>query len=57
MNNFKDLFLSTTDTVLGIGAPVSVKNKKLIFELKQRPDHKNLIIMVSSLEQAKKLKG
>ena len=56
MEKYKELFLTTTDTVVGIGAPVSVKNLQLINELKKSPKNKRLVIMVSSLEEAQKLK-
>ncbi|WKX02495.1 L-threonylcarbamoyladenylate synthase [Candidatus Mycoplasma mahonii] len=56
-NIYKELFLTTTDTVVGIGAPVSPKNKKAIMKIKFRSNDKKLIIMVGSIVHAKKLKG
>ena len=57
MNTYKELFLTTTDTVTGIGAPVSENNKTALYKIKNRGNDKNFIIMVGSLEEAKKLKG
>lgn len=51
-NKYEQLFIATTDTVTGIGAPVSKENEEAINDLKQR-DGKKLIIMVSSIEMAK----
>ena len=56
-NEYNDIFLSTTDTVVGIGAPVSQKNFNAIMKLKKRDSQKPLIIMVGSIEQAQKLEG
>ena len=57
MKNYDELFLTTTDTVVGLGAPVSLKNLHTINNLKQSPQNKKLVIMVSSFEEAKKLKN
>lgn len=57
MSKYDELFLSTTDTITGIGAPISKKNRKVIYELKKRPKNKGLIIMVGSFKQAQKLEG
>ena len=54
---YKNLFISTTDTVVGIGAPISPKNLSLLFEIKKRPRTKGIIIMVSNYNQARKLDG
>ena len=53
-NKYEQLFISTTDTVTGIGAPVSKENEDAMNDLKQR-EGKQFIIMVSSIEMAKKL--
>lgn len=57
MNIYNELFLTTTDTITGIGAPVSVKNKEALFKIKSRTTDKQFIIVVASLDEAKKLKG
>lgn len=57
MNKYKNIFIATTDTVVGIGAPMTKENEQLIYELKQRPKSKPIIIMVGSIEQACKLDG
>lgn len=50
---YSDLIISTTDTVLGIGGKVNEKNKELIYEIKGRDKTKKLIILVSSIKQAR----
>ncbi len=53
MSKYNELFITTTDTVPGIGAPVSKENRALIMELKKRDPSKPIIIMVGSIEQAR----
>lgn len=53
-SKFDNLIISTTDTVLGLGGRVSEDTKKLIFEIKKRDPNKKLIILVASIEQARK---
>ncbi len=50
---YNDLIISTTDTVLGIGGKVNEKIKELIYEIKGRDKNKKLIILVSSIKQAR----
>lgn len=50
---YSELIISTTDTVLGIGGKVNEKIKKLIYEIKGRDENKKLIILVSSIKQAR----
>lgn len=50
---YNELIISTTDTVLGIGGKVNEKIKKLIYEIKGRDKNKKLIILVSSIKQAR----
>lgn len=52
-----ELFIAPTDTILGIGAKVSKKNRKAIYKLKQRPKKKKLVIMISSIKEARMFKG
>ena len=54
---YKEVFIASTDTVVGIGAPISESNKEAIYKIKNRPKDKKLIIMVSSMEMARSLKG
>ncbi|QBF34511.1 Sua5/YciO/YrdC/YwlC family protein [Mycoplasmopsis phocirhinis] len=54
MNKYKDIFITTTDTVCGIGGPVNSQTLALIYELKQRPIDKKIIILVGSIAQAQK---
>lgn len=56
MDKYNELFIATTDTVVGIGAPVSETNRKLILKIKKRKRNNRLIIMVHSLEQARSFK-
>lgn len=56
MSKYKQLFIMTTDTVVGIGAPVSKENQEAINYLKHRDKKKPLIILVGSLEQARSFK-
>ncbi|WP_027120955.1 L-threonylcarbamoyladenylate synthase [Mycoplasma leonicaptivi] len=51
-NKFKDLILCTTDTVPGIGGVVNDNVLDLIYEIKQRPLNKKIVILVASIEQA-----
>ncbi|RMA77594.1 tRNA A37 threonylcarbamoyladenosine synthetase subunit TsaC/SUA5/YrdC [Metamycoplasma subdolum] len=55
-NKYNKLFISTTDTILGIGGKVSKEVKDLIYEIKGRDRLKKLIILVGSIEQARKFK-
>lgn len=54
---FKDIFLTTTDTVPGIGAPMNKVGEEALYEIKKRPKEKKIIIMVGSIDQARKLNG
>ncbi|WP_373434751.1 L-threonylcarbamoyladenylate synthase [Metamycoplasma equirhinis] len=55
-NKYNELFISTTDTVIGIGGKVCNEVKDLIYEIKGRDRRKKLIILVSSITQARKFK-
>lgn len=52
-----DVFITTTDTVLGIGGKVNDKVKSKIYKLKKRDLSKKLVIVVSSIEQLKKMEN
>ncbi|QKX37904.1 Sua5/YciO/YrdC/YwlC family protein [Metamycoplasma hominis] len=56
INKYQKLIISTTDTVLGIGGPVSKEVEDLIYEIKGRDRNKKLIILVSSMKQARQFK-
>lgn len=56
MSKYAELFISTTDTVPGIGAPMTKANLEAIYDLKMRDRSKPIVIMVGSLEQARKFK-
>ncbi|AZG68613.1 L-threonylcarbamoyladenylate synthase [Mycoplasma struthionis] len=55
-DKYDKLLISTTDTVLGIGGPVSKEIEDLIYEIKGRDRSKKLIILVSSIKQAREFK-
>lgn len=50
-----DLFITTTDTVLGLGGKVNDDVKEKIYQIKNRDKQKKLIIVVGSIEQLKKI--
>ncbi len=54
--NFKKIFLTTTDTITGIGAPMTKEGLETLYYLKNRPREKKIIIMVGSIEQARELR-
>ncbi|MGC7186467.1 L-threonylcarbamoyladenylate synthase [Metamycoplasma hominis] len=56
INKYQKLIISTTDTVVGIGGPVSKEVEDLIYEIKGRDRNKKLIILVSSIKQARQFK-
>lgn len=56
MLKFDELFLATTDTIVGLGGPINENNKEAIYFLKRRAKSKSLIIMVGTLEQARSFK-
>lgn len=56
INKYQKLIISTTDTVLGIGGPVSKEVEDLIYKIKGRDRNKKLIILVSSIKQARQFK-
>ncbi|MFU2193274.1 L-threonylcarbamoyladenylate synthase [Mycoplasma sp. 4079] len=51
-SKYKDIFLVSTDTVPGLGSFVSPETLEALYELKQRPLDKKMVIVVGSLEQA-----
>ena len=57
MISLDNIFITTTDTVIGIGGPISNVVYEGIFSYKKRSKGKHLIIMVGSIEQARKFEG
>ncbi|VEU76031.1 L-threonylcarbamoyladenylate synthase [Mycoplasmopsis columboralis] len=53
-DKFAQIHIFTTDTVTGVGGPVNEETLKVLYELKQRPLNKKIMILVASLEQAQK---
>lgn len=56
-DKYKDFFICSTDTIIGIGAPVSEENFQLLLRLKKRPSTKKIAIAVSGIEMLKKQKN
>ncbi|MGY6172598.1 L-threonylcarbamoyladenylate synthase [Candidatus Mycoplasma pogonae] len=54
-HKYQNIFLTTTDTVVGLGC-FDEKELPLLFELKQRPRHKKIIILVGSIDQARQFR-
>ncbi|QSF13892.1 Sua5/YciO/YrdC/YwlC family protein [Mycoplasma sp. Mirounga ES2805-ORL] len=54
--NFKDIFICTTDTVTGLGGPISQETLDAIYTIKKRPLTKKIMILVGSVDQARKFK-
>ncbi len=52
--NYKKLFLACTDTVVGLGGPMNNETEQAIFKLKERSKEKPLLIMVPTIEEARK---
>lgn len=50
-----ELFITTTDTVLGIGGKVNDIVKEKIFQIKKRDKSKALVIVVGSIKQLKEI--
>ncbi|UUD35853.1 Sua5/YciO/YrdC/YwlC family protein [Mycoplasmopsis citelli] len=53
-DKFSQIHIFSTDTVTGIGGPISEETLNLLYELKNRPREKKIMILVASLEQAQK---
>ncbi|QGZ97626.1 Sua5/YciO/YrdC/YwlC family protein [Mycoplasma sp. NEAQ87857] len=53
---YQNIIICSTDTVWGIGGPVDDLTLKLIYQLKQRPIDKKIMILVGSIEQARSFK-
>lgn len=56
INKYNELFIATTDTIIGLGGKVSRRISDLIYEIKGRDPRKKLIISVSSIKQARAFK-
>ncbi len=50
-----EIFITTTDTLIGIGSKINNDNLKALYQLKQRPLNKKIVIVVGSIEQLEKL--
>ncbi len=52
-----EIFITTTDTLIGIGSKINNDNLKALYQLKQRPLDKKIVIVISSIEQLKKMEN
>ncbi|UUM19567.1 MULTISPECIES: Sua5/YciO/YrdC/YwlC family protein [unclassified Mycoplasma] len=55
-DKYSKIHIFSTDTVTGIGGPISEQTLELLYELKNRPRDKKIMILVSSIQQAQKFK-
>ncbi|WAM09467.1 Sua5/YciO/YrdC/YwlC family protein [Mycoplasmopsis cynos] len=55
MNEYDKLFITTTDTIVGIGGIVSNEVLDALYSIKNRPREKKIIILVSSIDQAQNI--
>ncbi|WAM03213.1 Sua5/YciO/YrdC/YwlC family protein [Mycoplasmopsis cynos] len=56
MNEYDKLFITTTDTIVGIGGIVSNEVLDALYSIKNRPREKKIIILVSSIDQVRTFK-
>lgn len=52
-----EIFITTTDTVIGIGGKVNEEVKNKIYKIKKRDFSKKLIIAIGSIQQLEKLEN
>lgn len=52
-----DIFITTTDTIIGLGGKVNDVVKEKIYLLKNRDRNKKLIIVIGSIEQLKQMEN
>lgn len=52
-----DIFITTTDTIIGLGGKVNDVVKEKIYLLKNRDRSKKLIIVIGSIEQLKQMEN
>jgi tRNA A37 threonylcarbamoyladenosine synthetase subunit TsaC/SUA5/YrdC len=50
-----EIFITTTDTLIGIGSKINNENLDALYKLKKRPLDKKIVIVISSLDQLKKM--
>lgn len=46
-----EIFITTTDTLIGLGSKISDANLNKIYQLKKRPIEKKIVIFIASIEQ------
>ncbi|MGL5521705.1 MAG: Sua5/YciO/YrdC/YwlC family protein [Metamycoplasmataceae bacterium] len=52
-----NLFITTTDTIIGIGSPLDKFSLKELYKIKNRPLDKKIVIALSDVEQLKKMEN
>ncbi len=52
-----EIFIATTDTIIGIGSKINNNNLEKIYELKKRPKTKKIVIIIGSIEQLKTIEN
>lgn len=52
-----EIFIISTDTVIGLASKINEENQNKIYELKRRSFSKRLVIAVGSIEQLQKLES
>ncbi|MGL5205252.1 MAG: Sua5/YciO/YrdC/YwlC family protein [Metamycoplasmataceae bacterium] len=50
-----EIFITTTDTLIGIGSKINKHNLEQIYELKKRSIDKRIIIVIGSINQLEKI--
>ncbi len=50
-----EIFITTTDTIIGIGSKINKTNLNNIYKLKKRPLDKKIITLIGSIEQLMKI--
>ncbi|MGZ9796860.1 L-threonylcarbamoyladenylate synthase [Mycoplasma sp. 4013] len=53
---YDEMFICSTDTVVGLGGPVQDDILEQIYRLKQRKTDKKVIILIGNIEQVRKFK-
>lgn len=55
MLKINEIFITTTDTLIGIGSKLNNENLEIIYKLKKRPIDKKIVIVVASINQLKEI--
>ncbi|MDK2819294.1 MAG: Sua5/YciO/YrdC/YwlC family protein [Mycoplasmataceae bacterium] len=55
MLEINEIFITTTDTLIGIGSKINNENLNLIYKLKKRSTDKKIVIVIGSIDQLEKI--